>query len=247
MRIKKTIRNSLLDMLGRTYFSWPLLLKITRRKYFGLNKIDRDLARIIPDRNGFYVELGANDGNSQSNTKYFENYRGWIGLLIEPVPSIYKKLIRNRSKRNYFKNCACVSVDGPSHVTILYSGLMSTTLGKPEFRERNFSHAKLGEEYLSENDRVQEIIVEAYPLNDLLVEISAPSIIDLMSLDVEGFELEVLKGINHMNFRFRYILIETKDFGELSKYLWEQGYVFFQRLSHHDYLFQDSTSVTDLS
>jgi hypothetical protein len=240
MRIQKTLRNFLFDALGKTYFRWPFLLKISGKKYFGLNKIDRELARIIPEFNGFYVDLGANDGNSQSNTKYFENSRNWHGLLIEPVPALYKKLIRNRSKRNFFKNCACVSVGGPNHVTVLYSGLMSTTLGDRTMHEKNYSHARSGEEHLSGNDEIQEIEVLAYPLGQLLIEINAPSIMDFLSLDVEGFELEVLKGVNHDNYRFRFILVETDELDILSNFLRHVDYKFLQQLSHHDYLFANS-------
>ena len=48
--------------------------------YFGLNKIDRELSSYLT-KNGFYVELGANDGIKQSNSLVLEKYLGWIGLL----------------------------------------------------------------------------------------------------------------------------------------------------------------------
>jgi len=62
------------------------------KKYFGLNQIDRELASILNFDDGFYVEIGANDGNTQSNTKHFELFRNWRGILIEPVPKTFKKL-----------------------------------------------------------------------------------------------------------------------------------------------------------
>ena len=43
----------------------------------------------LPHRDGFYVELGANDGVRFSNSYYFEVNKGWKGVLIEPAPNLY--------------------------------------------------------------------------------------------------------------------------------------------------------------
>ena len=51
---------------------------------------------------------------TQSNTKHFELYKEWAGVLIEPSAKQFKKLKRFRSKKNYFYNCACVGFDFPS-------------------------------------------------------------------------------------------------------------------------------------
>jgi len=56
------------------------------RKYYGLNKIDKKLLKYINYSNGFFIELGANDGLAQSNTIFFEKFRNWHGILIEPIP-----------------------------------------------------------------------------------------------------------------------------------------------------------------
>ena len=62
-----------------------LKLKKSEKKYFGLNQIDKKIENYLNYDNGFYVELGANDGIQQSNTFFFEKYRGWKGVLIEPI------------------------------------------------------------------------------------------------------------------------------------------------------------------
>ena len=54
------------------------------------------------------------------------------------------------------------------------------------------------------------IKVEAKTLNSILVEANAPKLIDLLSLDTEGYENEVLNGINHDKFKFKYILVEQR-------------------------------------
>ena len=48
-------------------------------------------------QNGVFVEMGALDGNTFSNTKFFEETRGWRGLLIEPSRVNFEKIIVNKS------------------------------------------------------------------------------------------------------------------------------------------------------
>ena len=59
-------------------------------------------------RNGFYIELGANDGLRQSNTAFFEFYRNWNGILIEPSPEAFEKCKVARPN-SICLNLACVS------------------------------------------------------------------------------------------------------------------------------------------
>ena len=59
-----------------------------------------------------------------------------------------------------------------------------------------------------------------------------------MSLDVEGAELEVLKGINYDKYKFKYILIEVRDLNSVSEFLAKHGYVLEKQLSSHDYLYK---------
>jgi len=47
-------------------------------------------------RDGFFVEIGANDGETFSNCLYFEEERGWKGLCLEPNPSAFSKLVSRR-------------------------------------------------------------------------------------------------------------------------------------------------------
>ncbi len=72
-----------------------------------------------------------------------------------------------------------------------------------------------------------------------MIEANAPSLIDLLSLDVEGVELEILKGIDHSKFRFRYICVESRQFEELKQYLIDKNYLHIGVLSAHDFLFKN--------
>ena len=44
---------------------------------------------------GVFVDIGAHDGITLSNTWFFENYLGWTGYCFEPNPSLFAKLVEN--------------------------------------------------------------------------------------------------------------------------------------------------------
>ena len=72
-----------------------------------------------------------------------------------------------------------------------------------------------------------------------MMELSlAPTIIDFFSLDVEGSELEVLKGIDFNKYNFKFILIENRDFKKIKNFLFDKKYKFIKNLTEIDSLFQ---------
>jgi FkbM family methyltransferase len=215
-----------------------LAKRLLQGKYFSLNQLDRKLEKYVDYDNGYFVELGANDGVTLSNSLYFEKYRNWRGLLVEPVPHNFLKCRQNRSSRDSIYCAACVSFNyDQEFVRIAYSNLMSTSVGLESDIQDPRGHAKLGDQFLRNGETVFEFGAVGRTLNSLLLDASAPKLIDFLSLDVEGVELEVLKGVDHQVFRFKYILVECRDFPRLSAYLEDQGYYFAEKLSVHDYLF----------
>ncbi len=215
-----------------------LAKRLLRGKYSSLNQLDRKLKKFVDYEGGYFVELGANDGVTQSNSLYFERYRNWRGLLIEPAPQNYLKCRQNRSPRSSVYCAACVSFDyAQEFVRIAYSNLMSTPVGLDSDIKDPHAHAKLGGQFLGSGETVFEFGAVARTLNSLLLDAEAPRLIDFLSLDVEGAELEVLKGVDHFHFRFKYILVECRDFARLNVYLESQCYRFVAKLSDQDYLF----------
>lgn len=215
-----------------------IIKRLLRGKYFSLNQMDRKLEIYVDFDNGYFVELGANDGVTQSNSLYFEKYRNWRGLLVEPAPQNYLKCRQNRSSEDSIYCAACVSFDyDQEFVRIAYSNLMSAPVSLESDIKDPRAHAKLGGQFLGEGEIVFEFGAVARTLNSLLLDAHAPKLIDFLSLDVEGAELEVLKGVDHQAFRFKYILVECRDFHRLSAYLEKQGYGFAEKLSEQDYLF----------
>ena len=67
-------------------FLWKIFKKLKKKqKYFGLYNLDIKLEKYLNYNNGYFIELGANNGVEQSNTFYFEKEKNWTGILIEPI------------------------------------------------------------------------------------------------------------------------------------------------------------------
>lgn len=219
-----------------------ILRQQPEQRYFGLNELDRRLEPYLNYNDGYYVELGANDGVAQSNTLHFERFKNWCGVLVEPVPHNYLKCRTNRSRRNSVYCAACVRFGyDQEFVKIAYSNLMSTAIGVESEISDPFAHASEGGRFLGNDENIFMFGAKARTLTDILQEAGAPHRIDLLSLDVEGVELEVLKGVDHLQYRFNYLVVENRAFDELEEYLKVQHYEFIAKLSHHDYLFRDTS------
>lgn len=234
--IKKIIKN----FLPTVFWTYLYNLKHNKLKYKGNNNLDRKIESHVNYNNGYFVELGANDGISQSNSYYFEKYRGWKGVLVEPIPHNYLKCLKNRSKNTQVFCNACVSFDyKEKFVEIVYSNLMSTSLGLETDISNSENHALIGKQFLEKNEDNFNFGAIAKQLNNILLKANAPKKIDFLSLDVEGSEIEVLKGINHNEYRFKFICIESRDIKKINNYLTINNYLLIEQLSPIDYLFKD--------
>jgi FkbM family methyltransferase len=205
--------------------------------YTGLDGLDRRLEKYLDFDGGFFIEAGANDGVAQSNTYYFERFRGWTGVLVEPIPELAKRCAANR-RNSVTVNAALV---GPEHVArsntidMIHCNLMSLVKGALGSEERDREHIQAGEQV--QGIRSFDITVRSSTLDAILAELN-PRRIDLFSLDVEGYELEVLKGFDLARYRPEYLLIEsifTK--AALDAYL-AGRYLCIDRLSGHDWLYK---------
>ena len=170
---------------------------------FSLNKLDKKLEKYLDFDKGFYVELGANDGVTQSNSLYFELKRNWRGVLIEPSPYNFHKCVLNRGLNNLVFCNACVGFEyKDKYVDMIYANLMSISNNLDLDLSNKKLHIEQAKKYLRKNEIVFSYGAKSRTLNDILDEAKAPLIIDFLSLDVEGAELEVLKGINFDNYKF---------------------------------------------
>ena len=186
------------------------------RKFNSINNLDKKLLKYLNFKDGFYIECGANDGVNQSNTWYFEKSLNWRGILIEPNKQIFQELKKNRSSKNIFENVALVSESFSKKIYLTNNNLESKITG---------------------NLNNSNIEVFTSTLNNILKKNEIYKI-NLFSLDVEGYEAEVLLGLNLNFFDIDYILIETNDFDKINFMLKNFNYRFEEKLSFHDYLFK---------
>lgn len=222
------------DFNKNLLFYHKLKNRILGRKSFALNYIDYKLIRYLNFSDGYFVEAGANDGKKQSNTLYFEKYHNWRGLLVEPIPHLAKKCKINRPSA-IIENCALVSFNYPKkHIKMRYCDLMSAVKGAMKSEKEEINHINNGSRI--QNLKTYEIKVPASTLNSILAKHLVANI-DFLSLDVEGFEAEVLKGIDFERYKPKYMLIESRYKEEIESII-SPLYKEISKLTHHDVLYK---------
>ena len=132
--------------------------------------LESRLHRYLPAP-GFFVEAGAYDGYLESNTYYFERFCGWTGVLVEPIPELYRLAKKQRS-RSRVVNCALVSPEQAGRpVRMRYAGTMSIVEGA-----RGSQHADaayLDSALLFRHDGY-EVQAPGRTLTEVLDEVGAP-------------------------------------------------------------------------
>jgi len=204
--------------------------------------LDKKLDALFEHKqNGFFIELGAFDGITQSNTYFFELNRGWTGILIEPSKTSFELCCKSRPNSKVI-NCCCVS---NTYINDTIFGDFNSTLMSSV-----------------NGDRLQSsnlIEINAMPLEKILDENIKPSTeIDFLSLDTEGYELNVLQGLNFNKYRPKYLLIEIyskdydkiKDFLECNNYILQSNFTNYNKVNspiwdgtHNDFLFCDKFKI----
>lgn len=186
------------------------------RESFALAELDLKLLAYLNFKRGTYIEAGANDGIDQSNTYYFEKYMDWRGLLVEAIPDLADRCRTNRPN-SIVENAALVPFGyEQTYVDMTYCNLMSIVKGARKSEAEDLDHIRRGCEVQSIES--YELRVPARTLNSILEQHQIGDI-DLFSLDVEGFELNVLKGIDFDKYRPNFILVEANFRPEIDSFL----------------------------
>jgi FkbM family methyltransferase len=145
-------------------------------------------AVVYPDvTDGYFVDVGAASGERESNSKFFED-RGWRGLCVDPFPS-------DMGARRCAVFREVVAAHKGERVRFRKAGYLG---GIDEHIDR----------WRDEVADKQVIELETTTLDDILARAGAPSFIHYMSLDVEGAELEALRGVSFDRYRFGVLSIE---------------------------------------
>ena len=199
-----------------------------------LESLELALVTLFGGRPGVFIEAGANDGYTQSNTWYLAVEFGWHGLLVEPLPHA-AALCRLERPESRVAECALISpeLDGTT-VELEDVGLMSLVRGALGGDAAEASHIARGASVQKIRPTRRRVLgrtisglLDAFDLHD----------VDLFSLDVEGYESEVLAGLDLGRHAPRYLLIETNHSGAAAALLGDR-YVDEGQVTSRDRLFR---------
>ena len=136
---------------------------------------------------GFFIEIGANDGITFSNTICLEECFGWRGLLIEANPKYFSSLSRREKSTIILKAIYSSKTKIPFVDAGLYGSINKMLDG---------NNRKVTEEN-------SIIDVDCEPLVDILDRCNAPHHIDFISIDVEGMEYLIVKQMTDSQYRVK--------------------------------------------
>lgn len=171
-------------------------------------------------RNGIFVDIGAHDGISYSNTYYFEKELGWTGICIEPHPDRFAELEKNRSA-TCIKACVA-NFTGTADFLKISGGpeMLSGLVNSYDSRHQQ----RIKDELVQRGGSQETIKADVFMLNEILQKHGIKHI-DLLSVDTEGSEWDIIKSIDFEKFDIDVIVVEN-NFGERKIYdfLTQHGY-----------------------
>jgi len=202
-----------------------------KQKNFSQGNEEEILKKLfLGKENGFYIDVGCNHPRRYSNTAFLYK-NGWNGINIDASAKNLKlfNVFRKRDKNI----CALIS-EKPEKLRYYYFD-DSALNGILSFAKVNFLK-DLGYKVISEEYMVTQ------RLDDIITNFELPNNrIDLLDIDVEGYDFQVLKSIDLSLFDVRLILIETGDNeNEIAKYLLKYNYSFYKKTNRNSFFLKDS-------
>ena len=221
------ISNHLLSHLAEGHKYWQLLStlvaeggsKVSAQIRNSKSQLYQDLFVLMKTRfkqGGFFVEFGATNGVSLSNTYLLEKNFGWKGLLAEPAKCWHQSLVANRGVSIDF-DCVWSSTGFDLMFNETKRAALSTIASFSEV-DHHSEARKEGKSYA----------VRTVSLNDLLDRYHAPPFIDYLSIDTEGSEFEILNSLDFNRWQFGIITVEhnrTQMRDAIQTLLSQKGYV----------------------
>lgn len=181
---------------------------------FSQNNQDQLVLSLLGESPGFFVEFGADDGVTLSNTYALEKMFHWDGIVCEASIVSREKLI---ASRDCFIDFNCVSDKSGEVVTFIETGRGLSSMEKYAYDDMWADTRKEGYSYE----------VPTISLSDLLNKYNAPDVIDYLSIDTEGSELDILTAYDFSR-TFKIITVEhnyTDNREKIHDLLTSKGYI----------------------
>ena len=223
---------------GEMVYAYPRIIFMPSVSFYSQSGEDLeiyiDFFKHEPVDNGIYVEIGAGNGIEFSNTLFFHQTLGFRGLLVEANPH-HRESLRMVRPGDVVAMFAAGESEGTA--PFLFNGEKWAQSHRLDTVTQEVSETLQGKNF--EKNEVFEVPVKtlANMLDKAEIEY-----IDFMSIDVEGSELEVLKGMN-WDIPVRIILLEcfdaecsvTQDRNEeVRQILRDNGFVFHKKVASND-------------
>ena len=199
---------------------------------FDTDKIIREKYFPNYDYKGLIIEVGGATPEFLSMSKHFKD-NGWRTIIIEPNPTFAQQHIEIGNEVYQF---ACSYEDKDGEFTIVeqqvsaYGGIVT---------DHSFSSIEVKDSYLRKtnfnltNSNSKKINVKIKKLDTILNEINI-SKIDILYIDVEGWEIEVMKGLNTENIDCKLIVVENfLDDDSYKKYFESIGYYLSDNIQYN--------------
>lgn len=183
-----------------------------------------------------FLDIGAHDGVTLSNTYFLEKERNWTGLCVEAQPSEFKKLLENRK-------CSCVNLaitnfDGEIDFTCVdgYANMLSGI-------SQNYNEAhkeRISREVSSHGGSINKIKVQSKKLQTLLDEYNIKDI-DFCSIDTEGSEFDIVSSIDFDKTNIKVFIIENNyQESTIQDFLKTKGYELHCKIQWDDVFIKKS-------
>jgi FkbM family methyltransferase len=167
-------------------------------------------------RKGYFVDVGASDGEKFSNSWILEKIYGWNGILVEPAKTWHKPLHQNRG------------------TTIDKRAIYKKSKERVDFHQVQIGELSTIDEYVGSDThrerRLNSIVysVQTVTLNELLRYHKAPRTIDYVSIDIEGAEWDAISTFNFEEYNVLIWTIEhnfTKNREKIFNLMTNKGYI----------------------
>ena len=188
--------------------------------------------RILKEkRDGYFVEIGANNGITMSNTYLLEKNYGWKGICLEATPYRINELTNNRPN----SICINAAVFSESNLELDFTTTVIDILNVIT------EYAEIALDFLNQSGII--IKVNTKTLTDILNENNAPEVIDYLSIDTNGSDYKVLEGIDFIKYKFKIITIKNSLIPEkqnrIKEILTLNGYSLLQTVNMVDNISDD--------
>jgi FkbM family methyltransferase len=207
---------------------------------------DKFIDEVFRKKEGLiYLDIGAHNGKDLSNTYFLEKERGWMGILVEPMIEAFNQLIENRDpNKNHFFNCALADYNGEADFTQVKDcgdiDMLSGLTDNLDFRHHNRIIKEVSESkqvlHPYEDGYIVKSKVQVRTLTSICDEVGLYHF-DFCSLDTEGSEFQILKGIDYDKIKVSIFIVENNGYGshhDIDPFLDQKGYIKYGNIAWDD-------------